>query len=158
MVFEQRRESEARQIEKLGRHHRVKQAVRIELAEVVEQAEIEIAAVHDQVLGSEAAPKSIELQRREQIDQENLFPRHDLHKAHPRPVAEKIVGLGVDRDLLNLIQGGKQRRKRRRLIDKNISGSRVQSHGECVKSVSMFQRGGLEQAKVRQSAGPGPSD
>ena len=154
MVFEQRSESEARHIEKLGRHHRIKEAVRVELAEVVEQAEVEVAAMHDQVLGGEAAPESVERQRREQIDQENLLPRQNLQKAHPRPVAEEIVGLGIDRDLLHPVQGVKQRRQQRGLVDKSVGRSRVQSYGKGGEPVSMLQRGGIEQAKVRSEAQP----
>ena len=105
MMFEQRRKSEPWQIEQLRPHHRVKQAVRRETAEIVKQAQVEIAAVHDQMLGRQTRPEAVERKRSNQVDQEDLPADHDLQQADARTVAEKIVGLGVDRDLVDAVQG-----------------------------------------------------
>ena len=63
MFFEERGESDARAVEQLRGEHRVENAFRPKSAEVVEQAQIEIAAVHDEMLRREALPEGLEIQR-----------------------------------------------------------------------------------------------
>ena len=61
--------------------------------------------MHDQMSGGEARPESVERQRRDQVDEEDLPPGHDLHEADAGAIPEEIVGLGVDCDLRDPVQG-----------------------------------------------------
>ena len=88
MVFKQGREAEAGQIEQLRAHHRVEEAVCVETAEVIEEAQVEVAAMHDQVFGREARPKAVELERSHQVDEEDLPAGHDLQEADAGAVAK----------------------------------------------------------------------
>ena len=55
MFLEQRREADARPAEQLGGEHGVKDALGAKTVEVVQQPQIEIAAVHQEVFPREAA-------------------------------------------------------------------------------------------------------
>ena len=59
VLFEEGGEADARAVEKLGGEHRVEDALGAEAAEIGEQADVEIAAVHEQVFRGEFLPERV---------------------------------------------------------------------------------------------------
>ena len=70
---EQRCEPEARDVQQLGGEHRVEETARLEIAEPAQQAQVVVAAVHDQVFLGQHFPKRLKPQTgRQHIDQKDL--------------------------------------------------------------------------------------
>src|SRR5688572_1419011 len=106
MLVKQRREADARKSKQLGGKHRIKETVRLEPAEVVQQPEVEIAPVHNQVLLLQNLPKRVEFQAWTQhIDEEHLSVHQELEEAHPRLIMVHVVRLGIEGQLVNFFDG-----------------------------------------------------
>jgi hypothetical protein len=95
--------------EELGGEHRIEDALGAELAELPKQADIEIAAVHDEVLGGEALPERSERQGCHQVHQVNLAGDEELEQAHAGVEVEHVIRFGIHRDLLDAVEGGVER-------------------------------------------------
>ena len=70
VFFEEGGEADALAVEQLGGEHGVEQAFRAEAAEVVQEADVKVAAVHQEVFRGEAFPEGGEVEGREDVDQE----------------------------------------------------------------------------------------
>jgi 7-cyano-7-deazaguanine synthase len=132
MLFEQRGKANARPVEQLGREHRVKEAANLETAEIVQQAQVEIAAMHDQVFRRKARPERREVDRRQHIHQEDFTRDVELQQADARSVVEEVIGLGIERHLGRTVEGSKERRKLRGLVDEAVGGRRFQNFNGLV--------------------------
>src|SRR5437773_383477 len=118
MILEQRSQADAGAAEELRGQHGVEKAVRLEAAEIMEQPQIKIAAVHDEMFSREGLPERLELEAgREHVDQVDLAIDEELEEADPRAVVVHVVGLGIEGDFTHAIDRGQQRSKRTRLIE-----------------------------------------
>ena len=128
MLLEERGEADAVAAEELRRQHGVEDAFRPEAAEVVQQAQIEIAPVHDEVLVREHAPQRVEFHaRREHIDEEDVAVDQELEQADARLVVIHVVRLRIEGDFVYTFEGRKQRRKRTGLVEELVDG-RARGH------------------------------
>ena len=110
MFLEQTREADALTSEQLRSEHRVENTLRFETAEVVQQPQIEIAAVHHEMLVREHAPERLELHSgREDIDEKNFAVDEELQQADPRFVVIHVVRLGIEEHLVHPLERGQQR-------------------------------------------------
>ena len=134
VLLQERREADALEAEELGGEHRVEKAVRREAAEIVQQAQVEVAAVHDEVLLREHGPKRVELQAgREHIDEEDLAVDEELQEADPRLVVIHVVRLGIEGDLIDLLERVEERTERARLVQEQV-GRRARDHSDAEHS------------------------
>ena len=118
MFFEERGEPDALAPEELGGEHRVKNAFGAEAAAVMQEPQIEIAAVHHQMKLREAFPKRLEDETgRKGIDQENFSVDEKLQQTDAYLVMIHVVRLGIEGDFINAVERRQQRRERTRLID-----------------------------------------
>jgi hypothetical protein len=118
VLLEERGEADARAAEELRREHRVENAVRAETAEVVQQAQVEIATVHDEVFRREDFPKRLELQAgRKDIDEEDLAADEKLQEADAGLVVKHVVGLGIEGDFIDARVGVEERGERAGLVE-----------------------------------------
>ena len=125
VLLQQAGEADAGVVEQLRRQHGVEQALRAKLTQVPQQADVEIASVHQQVLGRQFFPKRGERERGEHIHQE-YFPCHEkLEQTHPRAVVEHVVRLRIERDLIDAVEGGQQRRELVGLFYQRVCGQEV---------------------------------
>ena len=123
MLFEEAGEADALAAEELGGEHRVENAFRAEAAEVVEEAEIEIAAVHHEVFFREDLEEWLDFQAgSEDIDEEDLTIDQELEEADAGLVVIHVVRLGIEGDFVHAVEGLEQRSKRAGLIDEGITG------------------------------------
>ena len=122
MIFEERSQADARAIDELRGEHRVEDAFRPKTAEVVEQPEVEVAAVHHQVFLGEAGPEAVELERSEGIDQEDLIVDEELQEADPRAIMKHVIRFRIERHLVDLVQSSEEGRKLTRLVDEGEDG------------------------------------
>jgi hypothetical protein len=82
--------------------------VRRKAAEVVQQPQIEIAAVHEEVLFRERLPERFQLQPgSEHVHQEHIVADEELQEADPRLVVIHVVRLGIEGDFVHLADGAK---------------------------------------------------
>ncbi len=123
MVLQERGEADARAPEQLRGQHGVEDALRPEARKIVQQAEVEIAPVHDEVLGGELVQEPVELQAgRQHVDQVDFLAHEELHQADPRLVVVHVVRLGIQGDLVHPVQGVQQRRQRAGLVEQLVGG------------------------------------
>src|SRR5690606_29686568 len=85
-------------------------------------ADVEIAAVHEQVFLGEARPERVELERGEHVDHEDLLADQKLEQADAGLVVIHVVGLGIEGDLVDAVEGGQQRRELVGPIDEGVGG------------------------------------
>jgi len=135
-----------------------------EAAEIMQQANIEIAAVHQQVLFREAGQQWLEFQAgREHIHEKDLLADEELHQADPRLVMIHVVGLGIEGDLLDAIEGGQERLERTGLVEELVGGrSRGHFHTEQTanakrKEAGNHATGGFSHAVRKASISKGRS-
>ncbi len=81
----------------------------LEAAEVVEEPQVEIAAVHHQMLLLQPRPEGLQLDGRQGVDEEHVPIDEKLQQADPHPVAVHVVRLGIEGDLFDLVEGIQQR-------------------------------------------------
>ena len=118
MFFEERREPDALAPEQLGGEHGVKNTFSAEAAAIVQEPQIEIAAVHHQMKFSETFPKRLEVESgRKGVDQENLSVDEKLQQANADFVMIHVVRLGIEGDFVNAVERRQQRGERAGLLD-----------------------------------------
>jgi len=122
VLLEQRAEADARTVEQLGREHGVEKAARAEAAEVVQEAQVEIAPVHEEVFVREAGPEAVELEGRERVDEEDFVADEELQEADPRAVVIHVVRLCIEGDLIDLVEGVEEGCDLTRLVDEGVGG------------------------------------
>jgi len=92
--------------------------VRAKPAQIVQEPEIEVAAVHHEVPGGQSPPDFVERDARSQdIDEENLSVDQKLQQAKPGAVMKHVVRLGIEGDFVHAVQGGEQRCELPGLVD-----------------------------------------
>ncbi len=124
VLFEEGGEADARAVEKLGGEHRVENAFGSEAAEVGEQADVEIAAVHEEVLRREFLPERAESkQRGEHVHEEDFAGDEELEQAHAGAVVIHVVGLGIEGDFVHAVEGGEQGGQLGGLVDEDVGGN-----------------------------------
>jgi hypothetical protein len=126
VLFEEGGETDARAVEELGGEHRVKDALGAETAEIGEQADVEVAAVHEEVLGGEFLPERSEGDGErggEHIDEEDFAVGEELEQAHAGAVVIHVVGLGIEGDLVHAVEGGEQGGQLIGLVDEGVVGN-----------------------------------
>ena len=118
MFFEERREPDALAPEQLGGEHGVKNTFSAEAAAIVQEPQIEIAAVHHQMKFRETFPKRLEVESgRKGVDQENLSVDEKLQQANADFVMIHVVRLGIEGDFVNAVERRQQRGERAGLLD-----------------------------------------
>ena len=120
VVLEQRSQADARTVQELRGEHGVEDALGPESAEVVQQAQVEIAAVHDNVFFGQPLPESVEGQPGERVDEVDLVVHQKLEEAEAGLVMEHVVRLGIEGDFVHAVESRKQRGELAGLIDELI--------------------------------------
>jgi hypothetical protein len=109
--------------EELGGEHRIEDTFRPETAEVVEEAEIKIAAVHHEVFLREDREERLDVQAgSEDVDEEDLTINEELKEADARLVVIHVVRLGIEEDLVDAGEGGEERGERAGLVEELVGG------------------------------------
>ena len=140
MLLKKGGEADALATEELRGQHGVKDTLRTKLAEVSEQTQVEIAAVHQEVLGREFLPKRCQRQRGEHINEEHLAIHQKLEEAHAGAVVEHVVRLGIEGDFVHAVERGQQRFELVGCVDEGVGGKSL-----------LVQRSGKETAKLRRT-------
>jgi hypothetical protein len=109
VIFQQRSEADAWTIDQLRRKHRVEDTLGTKPAKIVQQAKIEIAPVHHEMFVQQSRPQSFELERSQCVDQEDIFADQKLQQTNPRAVMKHVIRFGIQRHLVDAIQGSEQR-------------------------------------------------
>ena len=165
MVLQQRPEADAGAAEELRGQHGVEDALGPEAVEVVQEPQVEVAAVHQQVLGGEPVQERLELQARGQhVDEEDLAADQELHEADPGLVVVHVVGLGIEGDLGHAVERGQQRRQGTGLIEQLVGG-RTGSHFDAEQTANLEREeagnhaagGGFSHAERKASINKGRS-
>ena len=117
MLLEEPGQADALAAEQLRGEHGVEEALCPEFAAVVQEPQVEVAAVHHQVLVRQERPQGIEVDGREHVHQVHVTGHEELQKAHPDPVVEHVVRLGIQGDLVDLGNGLQKRLQLTRLVD-----------------------------------------
>lgn len=121
VFFEEGGEADAFAGEELAGEHRVEDAFGAEAAEVVEEADVEIAAVHEQVFRGEAGPEGGEVEAGgEDIDEVDLAGHVELQEADARAVVVHVVRLGIEGGFVGAIEGREEGRELRGLVDEEV--------------------------------------
>jgi hypothetical protein len=120
LLLDQRGEPHPRPAEDLTGEHGVEEALRPKAAQVMQQPQVEIAAVHHEMLRREPRPERLQVDRRQHIQQKHLLADQELHQAQPHPVVEHVVRLRIEGDLGDAVEGLKQRPQLPRLVDQPI--------------------------------------
>jgi hypothetical protein len=100
VLFEQRREPDARLVEELRRHSRVEERTGAESILALEEAEVVIRIVEDDLdrRVAQQGAEPAEIGDRERVDHDRGGPRRDLQQIDLVFVAMEARGLRVDRD------------------------------------------------------------
>ena len=118
MFFEERRETDALAPEQLGGEHGVKNTFSAEATAIVQEPQIEIAAVHYEMEFRETFPKRLEVETgRKGVDQENLSVDEKLQQANADFVMIHVVRLGIEGDFVDAVERRQQRGERAGLLD-----------------------------------------
>lgn len=136
VLFEETGETDALAAEELGREHRVEDAFWAEAAEVVQEAEIEIAAVHHEVFLREDGEERLDVQTgREDIDEVDFTVDEELKEADAGLVMIHVVRLGIEEDLLHAGQRSEQRVEGTGLVEELIGG-RTSGHFDAEQTAN----------------------
>ena len=139
VFLEEAGEADAFAAEELGGEHRVENAFRAEAAEVVKEAEIEIAAVHHEVFLREEGEERFDFQPGgEDVDEEDLVVHEQLEEADAGFVVIHVVRLGIEEDFVDAAEGGEQRREGAGLVEELVGG-RAGGHFDAEQTAN-FQR------------------
>jgi hypothetical protein len=93
--------------EKLGGEHGVKDAFGAEAAAIVQEPQIEIAAVHHEVDVGESVPEGCEIEVGcEGVHEVDFAVDIELEQAEPDLVVKHVVRLGIEEDLVDAGEGG----------------------------------------------------
>ena len=109
VFFEEGGEADALAVEQLGGEHGVEQAFRAEAAEVVQEADVKVAAVHQEVFCGEAFPERGEVEGCEDVDEEYFASDKKLEEADAGSVVVEVVGLGIEGGFVGPVERCQQR-------------------------------------------------
>jgi len=108
VLLQQRGQANTLAIEELRSKHGVEHALCSKPAQVMEQAQIKITAVHEQVFFCETIPERFEIDLRKYVDEINFSSDEKLQQADACAVVEEIIGLRIDRRFLGPIESGEE--------------------------------------------------
>src|SRR5690606_10457794 len=121
VVLQKRGEAHPLSVKQLRGEHGVEDALCLKAAQVVQEAQVVVAAVHDQMLLRQPLPQGRELHRREGVDHEHPVFHEELQQADSRAVPVHVVRLGVEAHLVDVVQRVQQWGELPRLIEQFVT-------------------------------------
>lgn len=116
-------ETDALAAEELGGQHGVEKTFGAETATVVQEAEIEIAAVHHEMKVGETVPKRVEIEAGcKGVHEVDFAIDVELEETKPDFVMKHVVRLGIEEDLVDAVEGGEERAERAGSVEKLVVG------------------------------------
>jgi len=91
--------------------------------------------VHHEVLGGEFLVEGVEIEGGERIDKEHFAFHEKLQEADFRAVAVHVIGFGIERDFVGLVEGIKQRLELTGLVDELVFRG-IGFHGDAEQTAS----------------------
>jgi len=88
----------------------------------VQETQVEIAAVHQEVLLRHPRPEGLQIEGRERVHEKDLSSDQKLEKANPDTVAEHIVRLGIEGYLIHPIERLEERSELAGLVNQTVPG------------------------------------
>jgi len=121
VILDQGGEPDAAAAEQLCRQHRVKQALGPEAAEIAQEPQVEVTAVHHQVFLRQLVPEGVQVDRRQRVDKEYLAVHVELQQADPHAKPVHVVRLCIHDHLAHLVERRQEGLKLPGLVDQSVA-------------------------------------